>query len=152
MHLHSKIETNYSSKSRNNGLILRIKERNPHTVVLRCLHARKECGIMCTQWNSKKTIGTIICALTIGGLFMSFSKISKRAVKTGRKRSACRAKKQADNTLLAETRMIRSFERAVSSAVYHAHASGNPVARYDRDLAVPYLEFPDGRKVYQNEA
>ena len=80
------------------------------------------------------------------------TKLPKRAASYGRRFNLCRTPKHGSNTLLAEARMTRSFERAVSFAVRDAHASGKPVARYDRVLAVPYLEFPDGRKVYKDEA
>lgn len=97
----------------------------------------------------KNIVSVLICVLAVGGLFMSLAKYSKRSTKVGCKGVAYRAQRKVDHTALAEARMTRSFERAVSAAVRQTHAAGNPVARYDRSLGATYLEFPDGRKVYQ---
>lgn len=44
--------------------------------------------------------------------------------------------------------MTASFSRAVSNAINTAKANGNPVARYDRVSGRSYMEYPDGKKVY----
>jgi DNA-damage-inducible protein J len=47
--------------------------------------------------------------------------------------------------------MEQRVSLAVDAAVADIKTNGNPVARYDAALKRPYLEFADGRKVYDIE-
>lgn len=48
--------------------------------------------------------------------------------------------------------MTASFSASVADAIHHAKMRGNPVARYDRAAKRSYLEYPDGSRVYRDEA
>ena len=44
--------------------------------------------------------------------------------------------------------MEAAFQEAVSGAVAEARAGEKPVALYDTERKCPYLEYPDGKRVY----
>ena len=47
--------------------------------------------------------------------------------------------------------MTASFAKAVSCAAAYKRANHLPVAKYDEKTDRAYLEYPDGRKEYQDE-
>ena len=45
-------------------------------------------------------------------------------------------------------RLEAGFQSAVAESIDKDHANGFPVALYDKDKKIPYLEYPDGRREY----
>lgn len=43
-----------------------------------------------------------------------------------------------------------SFVEAVETAVEKSLANGHPIARYDANQKKPYMEYPDGSRIYPN--
>lgn len=54
------------------------------------------------------------------------------------------------NELLGEkaSGMEAGFQTAVADTIAKDRADGHPIALYDVERSCPYLEYPDGRKVY----
>lgn len=48
--------------------------------------------------------------------------------------------------------MTVSFTRSVANATAYKRANNLPIAKYDQQLDRAYLEYPDGRKEYLDEA
>lgn len=46
---------------------------------------------------------------------------------------------------------LKSFAAAVENAILKNKSNGNPIARYDAARKKPYMEYPDGRRVYADE-
>lgn len=44
--------------------------------------------------------------------------------------------------------MTKSFSNSMSMAIKHQKDNGLPVARYDIDKKMAYLEYPDGSRKY----
>jgi DNA-damage-inducible protein J len=45
----------------------------------------------------------------------------------------------------------KKYQKAVVETIDQAHATGFPVALYDKTKRCPYLEYPDGRREYADE-
>lgn len=48
--------------------------------------------------------------------------------------------------------MTKSFTRSVANAAAYKRVNNLPIAKYDQQLDRAYLEYPDGRKEYLDEA
>ena len=61
--------------------------------------------------------------------------------------------KQSRDELLGErvAEMERMFQKVITETVDSDHASGYPVALYDKIKKCSYLEYPDGRREYSDE-
>lgn len=79
----------------------------------------------------------------LGGFIVSVQ--HKRRISSKRKHTTIQISVPGDP-------MTADFQKSVSYAIHKAQISGKPVARYDREHMQSYLEYPDGRKVYRNEA
>lgn len=53
--------------------------------------------------------------------------------------------------LLSDAELDRRFSEAVRIANEIKKIKGVPIAKYDLEKRQPYLEYPDGRKVYPEE-
>ena len=61
--------------------------------------------------------------------------------------------KQSREELLGDrvAEMEQKYQQAVAETIDHAHATGFPVALYDKIKKCPYLEYPNGRREYTDE-
>jgi len=61
--------------------------------------------------------------------------------------------KQSREELLGDkvAEMELDFQMAVAEAIDRDHASGYPIALYDKVKKCPYLEYPDGRRAYADD-
>ena len=61
--------------------------------------------------------------------------------------------KQSRGELLGDrvAEMEQRYQKAVAESIAQTHASGFPVALYDKTKKCPYLEYPDGRREYTDE-
>ena len=46
---------------------------------------------------------------------------------------------------------IEEVKKGVRLQIEMNNTKGFPIARYDAEARKPYLEYPDGRKVYKND-
>lgn len=51
----------------------------------------------------------------------------------------------------SEKQLTACFRKQVEEAIMVSKFRGNPVARYDEKLNIPYMEYPDGTKVYRTD-
>lgn len=89
----------------------------------------------------------------IGGTFMKARvrcAAQKRTGSFGKKRKTAVSVRYKKVSF--EDPMTASFSASVADAIHHAKVNGSPVARYDRATKRSYLEYPDGSRVYRNEA
>ncbi len=56
----------------------------------------------------------------------------------------------ADESEMPEIEKIRTacFRRQVEEVIMVSKFRGNPIARYDEELRIPYMEYPDGTRIY----
>ena len=49
----------------------------------------------------------------------------------------------------SEKQLTAFFRKQVDEAIIVSKFRGNPVARYDEELNIPYMEYPDGTRKYR---
>ena len=59
----------------------------------------------------------------------------------------------ADESQMPEIEKIKTacFRRQVEEAIMVSKFRGNPIARCDEELRIPYMEYPDSTKVYRTD-
>ena len=59
----------------------------------------------------------------------------------------------ADKSEMPEIEKIRTtcFRRQVEEAIMVSKFRGNPIACYDEELRITYMEYPDGTNIYRTD-